>query len=170
MKRFKSAYVVLSLLWVLVLTGTAQASIWNRDILTMSPGEATVRQFLLYDALDASELGPMGVFAVVGIGSDAAPLGNLTVTVTPNIKKDFGKVIDYTVIGFAYTFGGAFAMISGGSTDPLRAVEIVPLNGPYAFAIMAIFISSVDGPGDWEKPAEFTATFEMSAGEAPAAE
>ncbi len=168
MKRFKSAYVVLSLLWVLVLTGTAQAG----DFLTMSPGEATVREFLLYDALDASKLGPMATFIILGIGSDTAPLGSLTVTVIPNIKKDFGKVIDFSVLGFAYAMGGEvpFAMISGGGTAPLRATEIVALNAPYAFAAMVVFISSVDGPGDWERPGQFAATFEMSAGEAAAAE
>jgi|GEM_PF-1796427 len=162
MKKAKIAVaaVVCACLSLAVICRQAQAAgnLLN-EVLTMSPGESIVREFFIYDAFDINKPGPVESYLVIGIGvsADNATLGDLTITVKPTSTKPFGANVDFSLIGFAYPFGGAPAFFNVKTDAPLPSVKTVKMRTHYAFALVGTYIQDISG--DVPLPVTFSITF-----------
>ena len=165
MKKVRTKLVVmigLALAFCMVTLQAQAAGNLLNEVLTMSPGESIVREFVIYDALDIKKVGPVESYLVIGIGvsADNATLGDLTITVKPTVTtvtKPFGSNVDFSLIGFAYPFGGAPAFFNVKTDAPLSSVKTVKMRTHYAFALVGTYINDISG--DVILPVPFSITF-----------
>ena len=127
------------------------------EVLTMDPGENTVREFVIYGELVGSKLGPIEAYLVIGTGDNDTKLGDLTITVKPTATKTFGSDLDFCLIGFAYPIGGAPAFINVTSAAPLSLVKTVKMKARYGLVLVGTYITSITG--DVTLPVPFSITF-----------
>ncbi|MBN2107411.1 MAG: hypothetical protein JW832_08280 [Deltaproteobacteria bacterium] len=153
-KRGVVKTVFLTLVLAMGLAGTAQAG----ALLTLDPGESTIREFTLYEEFDARKLGPMETFLVIGMGdNETNKLGDLTITLKPSVTKDFGTVLEYSLIGLAYPLGGKPEFINVKSAAPLSITKTVKMSAAYGLVLVGAYIKTIDG--DALLPAQFSITF-----------
>ena len=162
MKKVRTKLVVmigLALAFCMVTLQAQAAGNLLNEVLTMSPGESIVREFFIYDAFDINKPGPVESYLVIGIGvsADNATLGDLTITVKPTSTKPFGANVDFSLIGFAYPFGGAPAFFNVKTDAPLPSVKTVKMRTHYAFALVGTYIQDISG--DVPLPVTFSITF-----------
>jgi|GEM_PF-4254549 len=161
MKSFKSASVVLSLLWVVVLAGYAQAA---NPMVNLKPGDSQERDFILYSKIDFLKLGPAQVFLVIGVGDNASKLGDLSIAIKTSVaSSEFATQIDYTLTGVALPLSATPAPISISqvSTVPNALTKVVSFNATYGFALVAVYISTFDGD-TYGQPVKFSVIFTMA--------
>jgi len=154
--RVKSA--VVTLIFALSLAGTAQAG----SLLTLSPGEGTVREFMLYDEFDSRRLRPIETFMVIGTGDNETKMGDVTITLKPTVTKDFGAVFEFSLIGLAYPLGGKPTFISMKTAAPLSITKTVKMSAAYGLVLVGAYIKNIDG--DVLLPAQFSITFSWAVG------
>ena len=153
------AFVCLSLAMV---CGQAQARSGSlHEVLTMEPGENTVREFVIYDQLDTSKLSPIESYLVIGTGDNDTKMGDLTITLKPTATKAFGAELDYCLIGFIYPLGSMPAFINITTAAPLSITKIVKMKAIYGFALVGAYIKNIKG--DVTLPVPFSITFNWAA-------
>lgn len=153
----KSVHKLFLLLFAacMLLATQAQAG----AILTLEPGESTVREFVLYDEFNPRQLGPMDTYLVVGKGDNETKtlLGDLTITLKPTVTKSFSSVVDYALIGFSYPFGGKPQVFNMKSSAPLTLTKTVKMKAVYGLVLVGAYIKTISG--DVNLPVQFGITF-----------
>jgi hypothetical protein len=169
MKSMKSVYVVLSLLWVLILAGHAQAA---NPLVTLKPGDSLTREFALFSQINYLNFSPAQAFLVIGTGDNTTKLGDLTIAIKSYVpSKDFGGDIDFSLKGLALPLsaGAVPSYIAMDGTvpvaatyPPVAATKAVKFNSLYGVAIVVIYIGKFDADTSGE-PARFSVTFSIAA-------
>jgi hypothetical protein len=132
------------------------------DVITMSPGESQVREFVIYDAFDIKNAGPVESYLAIGVSADnATKFGDLVITVKPNATKTFASIVEFNLIGLVYPFGGTPAFFNVKTDANLSSVKTVKMRTNYAFALVGTYISSISG--DVTLPVPFSITFAWAA-------
>ena len=150
--------VVCMALALCMAAGQAQAgSSALNEVLTLSPGENTIREFVIYGELEGSKLGPIEAYLVIGTGDNTTKLGDLTITVKPTATKTFGSDLDFCLIGFAYPIGGTPVFINVTSAAPLSLVKTVKMKATYGLVLVGTYIKNITG--DVNLPVPFSITF-----------
>lgn len=157
----KRGIIVIAVLTLLTLgfSGPAQAA----GLLTLTPGGSTIREFQLYDEFDYRSLRPMETFLILGFGSDENLLGDMTIQLKPSITRDFGAVVEFGLIGLAYSLGGRPVFISADTAAPLTLTKTIPMSAAYGLVLVGAYIKNITG--DVLLPAPFTITFSWATGE-----
>jgi len=152
-KRGVVKAVFLTLVLAMSLAGAAQAS----GLLTLSPGESTIREFQLYDEFDSRSLRPIETFLVIGTGDNETKMGDVTITLKPTVTKDFGTVLEFSLIGLVYPLGGKPLFINMKTAAPLSIAKTVKMSAAYGLVLVGAYIKNIDG--DALLPAQFSITF-----------
>jgi len=140
----------------------AAAQVRAGSLLTLDPGESTIREFYLHDAFDSRKLGPMEAFLVFGSGDNETKLGDLTITLKPTVTKDFGAVLEYSLVGLAYPLGGTPVFFNVKSAAPLTLTKTLKMSAVYGLVLTGAYIKNIDG--DVLLPAQFSITFSWAVG------
>ncbi len=154
-KFFTSAVLVCAM-------SMAAVQVQAGSLLTLDPGESTIREFYLYDEFDSRTFGPMETYLLIGTGDNETKLGDLTITLKPTVTKDFGAVLEYSLLGLAYPLGGKPAFINVKSAAPLTLTKTVKMSAAYGLVLAVAFIKNIDG--DVLLPAQFSITFSWAVG------
>ena len=164
MKKAKIALAVACVcLSLAMVCGQAQAGIQLlNEVITMKPGESTVREFPLFEKFDISKLGPMELFLLIGTGDNETKVGDLTLTLKPTVTKTFGSKLDFCLIGFAYPLGGKSEFFSPKSAAPLSITKVVKMRAIYGIALVGAYIKNITDGVD--TPAQFSLTFSWAVG------
>jgi hypothetical protein len=168
MKKAKISLAVAGICVALAMVCcTAQAA---NPVISLKPGDTLVRQFLLYDEIDYRNLGPAQLFLVIGTGDNETLLGDLSISIKSAVTEEFGTDVDFTVQGVAIGLNtkpaiklGKPIMFAPVTTVPNELKKTIKFNTAYGFALMAVYISNLDGD-IYGGPVKFTATFGMSVG------
>ena len=164
MKKAKIALAVACVcLSLAMVCGQAQAGIQLlNEVITMKPGESTVREFPLFEKFDISKLGPMELFLLIGTGDNETKVGDLTLTLKPTVTKTFGSKLDFCLIGFDYPLGGKSEFFSPKSAAPLSITKVVKMRAIYGIALVGAYIKNITDGVD--TPAQFSLTFSWAVG------
>jgi hypothetical protein len=132
------------------------------EVISLSPGDSSLREFVLYDQFDFLKLGPAEVFAIIGTGDNSTnKIGDMTISVKATATKTFGSVVDFTLMGLAYPIAGKPAMISQTSTAGIALTKTLKTSGQYGIAIVVIYIKTLEG--DVNLPVQFSITASLAA-------
>ena len=154
MKFFVVMIMALALCMVSVQAQAGRSGL--NAVLTMDPGEATVREFVVYDQLDISKLGPVESFLAIGMGDNTTKMGDLTITIKPTATKTFGSELDFCLIGFVYPLGGKGEFFNMETAAPLTIAQTVKMKAIYGFALVGVYIKNITG--DVSLPVPFSIT------------
>ena len=155
--RFALAVACVCLSLATVCPQAQASSSALNEVLTLSPGENTIREFVIYGELEGSKLGPIEAYLVIGTGDNTTKLGDLTITVKPTATKTFGSDLDFCLIGFAYPIGGTPVFINVTSAAPLSLVKTVKMKATYGLVLVGTYIKNITG--DVNLPVPFSITF-----------
>ncbi len=172
-KRKAVFYVLIMLLALpLLMTKIPEAAAQEGldPLIVLSPGSVTKTNFYIDGIFNIRKLKPAASTLVVALASGDVNPGTLKFTLeyVPQKTEPFLFEIGYNMIGFAYAIGGTPTVIIESSDQFFKLIKTVDINSNFGLAAVSFLVSSLNNPGNFQFPAAFTLTIELSAAAPPA--
>lgn len=134
-------------------------------LIILSPGSTTKTNFYIDGIFNIRKLRPAASTLVVALASGDVNPGTLKFTLeyVPQKTEPFLFEIGYNMIGFVYAFGGIPEVIIESSDQFFKLIKSVDINSNFGLAAVSFLVSSLNNPGNFQFPAAFTLTIELSA-------
>lgn len=165
MKKTKIGLLIVAVAMFISVQGVVAQAGGNaiNELISLSPGEAQTREFVLYSPFDIKSFGPAEGWVILATGDNETMPGKLTISLSTSTKIPFGDLMTYSLAGFAFSLDGGPVLINESATTPWKIKKVITMNSTFGFAYAGALIKEINGNIDL--PALFAITFELAVAE-----
>ncbi len=166
--RFRQRLFVSSIVLLAAMVFFSVQCAWAKDyaikeVISMSVGEKQQRNFSINDVFSITELRPMENFIILATGSADEPAGSLTIELETDPELDHEAVMDYSLIGIAFSLDAGLSFINESASTPFSISTGIAFDSTFGFAAFGVLIT---GYTEYvEFPVPFTLGLELEAAE-----